>query len=178
MDESMADAGTEHFEKQFAELVEIFTRIRNDIWSNSPQPDFSNVEDENVLVLFNVLRTMSLERIIKIIDQPSVDWKVIYERADSLRYTIDEPQYLVWLFCYRVWVDGLDSFQKLLQSFRSLIELDHNCFHVYGELLNRIKKHPIGSEAFRLIADEGKSEQEVFLEILENLRVGPRRKKI
>src|SRR5215475_655024 len=128
MDQTMVDAAIDRFQKQLGELEEIFTKIRDGIWSNTPQPDFSNVENENLLVFFNVLRTICLERIIKIIDQPSVDWKVIYERADLLRYTIHEPRNLALLFSYNLAVHGLDSLHKLLQSFRSLIELDLNCF--------------------------------------------------
>jgi hypothetical protein len=115
------------------------------------------------------------ERIIKIIDQPSVDWKIIYQRANSLRDTIHEPRNLAALFYYHLSMNGLHSSLKLL---RSLIQLDLNICYTYGELLKRIENRPAGKKVFKQLADEGKTEHEAFLKALDDLRLGPRRKKI
>src|SRR5262249_39637908 len=178
MDESMAGAEVERFQKQLGELEEIFTKVRDAIWLYTPAPDFSSIKDEDVLVRFIVLRAVCRERIIKIIDQPSVDWKVILQRADLLRDTITEPRNLAALFYYDLSVNGLSSSLKLLHSLRSLIKFDLNIFYTYGELLKRIENRPIGKKVFRQLADEGKTEPEAFLKVLDDLRVGRRRKKI
>jgi hypothetical protein len=178
MDESMADAATERFKKQFGDLEEIFTKIRGAIWLYTPAPDFSSIKDEDVLLLFIVLRAVCRERITEIIDQPSVDCKVIYQRADLLRDTISEPRTVTALFYYDLSRNGLNSAPKLINSLHSLVKLDLNIFYTYGELLKRIEARPIGKKVFSQLADEGKTEQEAFLEVLKDLRLGPTRKKI
>ena len=179
MDQTMVDAAIDRFQKQLGELEEIFTKIRDAIWFNTSVPDFSGIKkDEDVLALFTVLRAVCRDRIIQIIDQPSVDWKVIYQRANSLRDTIHEPHHLAALFYYDLSVNGLPSSLRLLQPLRSLIKLDLNTAYTYGELLNRIKNHPIGEKVFKQLADEGKSEHEAFLEVVDDLRLGPKKKKI
>jgi hypothetical protein len=179
MDQLTVEAENRRYQKELGELEQIFTKIRNAVWLNTPIPDFSGIkQDEDVLALFTVLRAVCRQRIIKIIDQPSVDWKVIYQRADALCDTIDEPHILAALFYYDLSINGLHSSLKLLESLRSLIKLDLNAAYTYGELLNRIKDRPIGKKVFTQLADEGKTEDQAFLEILKEFCLGPKRKKI
>jgi hypothetical protein len=179
MNQPTVAGGTERFQKELGELEEIFTKIRDAIWFNTRVPDFSGIKkDEDVLVLFTVLRAVCRARIIEIIDQPSVDWKVIYQRANSLCDTIHEPRNLAALFYYRLSVEGLNSALALIPRLRNLIGHDFNTACTYGELLKRIKDHPTGSKIFRRVADDGKSEHEAFLEVLDGLRLGPKKKKI
>src|SRR5215510_536924 len=154
MDQTMVDAAIDRFQKQLGELEEIFTKIRDAIWLNTPAPEFSGIKkDEDVLLLFTVLRAVCRDRIIEIIDQPSVDCRVIYQRADLLRDTISEPRILAALCHYDLSVKGINSALKL----RSLIQLDLNIFYTYRELLKRIENRPIGKKIVKHLADEGKT---------------------
>lgn len=162
----------EKFNAIFGGLEDVFRDVVTRARARMQPPDFSRTKDEDLLVLLVVLRAVARERIIKIIDEPDLDWMEVHERALSIVDILDDPRTLATLYFYR-----LDFFLASTRNFDllySLIRLDLHCAYTFREIKNRIKQRPdysVSKLAGNLLL-EGKSEEKIFLILLNSVRVG------
>jgi len=123
------------------------------------------LKDEDLLVLLVVLRAKALQQIITLIDDPELDEIAVIKRATSLLNRLVDPS--TWTELYHASNRNRDVLAALVWSNRS-------CAYVYRELIDRLQrfsKNSLVKRATRL-RSEGKSDAEIFNDVLMNTRLG------
>jgi len=133
--------------KSIRSLVAVFQKLKSDLWARPPSPRFianlSKTQDEDILALVDVTWKILGECVIKIIDNPDLNWKDVYVRSFSILENLDELTLAMLYFMH--------PNPNLLFS---LMHQERMWFLVTQEMVSRIEKRRVGREVANALRED------------------------
>ena len=126
------------------------------------------LKNEDLLVMLAVRRAKGLQQIITLIDDPELDEIAVIKRATSLLNRLVDPS---------TWTELCHASNRNRDVLAALVWSNRSCAYVYRELIDRLRerssRNSLVKRATRLCF-EGKSDAEIFNDVLMNTRLGVR----
>jgi len=130
-----------------------------------PEGIFSCTKDEDLLIMLVVHRAKARQQIITLIDDPELDEIAVIKQATSLLNRLVGPT---------TWTELYYASNRNMDMLAALVRSNQSCAYAYRELIDRLRewssKNSLVKRATSLRI-EGKSDEEIFNDVLMNTRL-------